>query len=302
MHKLLTLLLLLCTLCCFSQNHYELFQQYNTALLKKQNAKIKSVTGFFHSKDGKRKVSSYREFSAAGLPTTVVEYDANFDELNTIKITYTNFGQPLLVTTFEKGRKSSTSEFHYDPTNRLTYFKEYVYSSYDGQKMLSQKTIYNYHANKKVKSIITMNVSSVLPKQDTTEILSFDTSGLKTASYFQMAGYKNRVIYQWNPDQTEMKEYDYNNDSLQHATTHKYKAGLEIERVESDSNRLVAFWKYDKANRLIQTNAALYFTQDFTYNTKGYLMKENWTATFPELVKDDFFKIMMFNYEYKFRK
>lgn len=302
MRKFLTILLLLCSLFSFSQNNYDLFESYNTEVLKKQNSKVISVTGIRNSESGNRKIISYKEFSDAGLPTKIVEYDENSTELRTVEFVYTNFSRPLLINTFRNGKKLTTSEFHYDSTRRLQYFKDYVYSSLDGQKMLLWKTDYEYYNNNKIKSITKMEVSDVLPQKDTVEILFFDTLGVNTKSYFDMAGYTHYFTYQWNQDKTEMKECDYVGDSIQSTTIHKYKSDLEIERYEIGSKKPLVFWKYDNQSRLIQTNAALYVTQDLIYDVNGYLIKESWTATFPELVKGGDSKIMKLTYKYKFRK
>jgi hypothetical protein len=302
MQKFLTFFLLLCTLSCFSQSEYDLFESYNSEFLKKQNSKIKSVTGFRNLKGGLQKITSYKEFSAVGLPTKIVEYDENSNELRTVEFIYTSFGRPLLINTFKKDKKIATSEFYYDSSRSLHYYKDYVYSSLDGKKMLLWKTDYEYYSNKKVKAIIKMEVSDILPKRDTVEILYFDASGAKTKSYFDMAGYKQYTTYQWNQGKTEMKESEYSGDSIQSTTIHKYKGVYEIERSEIGSNKPLVFWKYDNQNRLSQTNASIIITQDLVYDVKGYLINESWTANFPELVKDNDSKIMRFTYEYKFRK
>jgi YD repeat-containing protein len=302
MQKYLAILFSLFSQTCFSQNAYELFESYNTEFLKKQNSKIISVTGFRNLNDSPQKIISYKEFSPAGLPTKIVEYDENSIELRTIEFIYTSSGQPSMINTFQNGKKFTTTEFYYDSVKILKYFKEYVYSSLDGNKMLLWKTDFEYYHNKKSKTILKLEVSDVLPKQDTVEIIFFDTSGVKTKSYFDMTGYRQTRIYKWNQDKTEMTEYDYNADSLQSTILHKYKGEYEIERSENGSDRPVLFWKYDKKNRLTQTNSAIFFSQDFTYDSEGYLVKEIWTAAFPELVKDNDFKKMPFRYEYKFRK
>ena len=302
MQKFLTFFLLLSTLSSFSQSDYDLFESYNSEFLKKQNSKIKSVTGFRSLKSGLLKINSYKEFSDFGLPTKIVEYDENSNELRTLEFIYTSFRRPFLINTFQKGKKFTTSEFHYDSTKSLQYFKDYVYSSLDGQKMLLWKKGYEYYSNKKVKTIMKMEVSDILPKQDTMEILYFNTGGIKTKSYFDMAGFKQYITYQWNQEKTEMKECEYNGDTLEKTTIHKYKGEFEIERYEVGKKDALVFWKYDKQNRLIQTNASIIMTQDFGYDVKGYLVKESWTANFPELVRDSDYKIMRFIYEYKFRK
>src|SRR5688572_12080771 len=237
MQKFLTIFLFLCSLSCFSQSDYDLFESYNTEFLKKKNSKIKSVTGFRDSNDTLPKISSYKEFSAVGLPTKIVEYDENSNELRTIEFIYTNSALLSAINTFENGKKFTTSEFYYDSAKKVKYFKDYVYSSSDGNKILLWKTDFEYYDNKKLKTIIKMEVSGVLPKRDTVEMLFFDTSGVQTKSYFDMSGYKHYFIYQWNQDKTEMKEYDYSDDSIQSIITHKYIGEYEIERVESDSNK-----------------------------------------------------------------
>jgi YD repeat-containing protein len=300
MQRIILFLILLSSLTSFCQNEYDFFESYNTEELLAKNRRINSVTELRQVKTNSWKVNSYIEFSIKGLPAKTITYDENGIKTRTVEFVYNSQGQLSIIKTFEKDKITGATEFDYTPGKLVNRYKDYVYSSYDGEKMALWETNFAYNSNRTIKQITRMVVSDIRKTRDTIEVNYFDTSGIKVKQYYNFAGPKENILFQWNPDKTDMKEVHIKNDTISNIVTHKYQGKHEIERLDDSNEESRIYWKYDKQNRKIETNEALLFVERLTYNTNGYLISKSWTVTFP--VKKGDPEILRFKYVYKFRK
>lgn len=186
-----------------------------------------------------------------------------------------------------------------NPLGQIISYIDYVYSSYDGEKMFVWQTNLEYNSNGTLSKSIKMEGY----KKDTSEINFYDTSGVKTKSLWHQGGLRTtKIEYNWNKDRTEMNEIHYENDSTTYITiTHKYKDNKEVEKIDPGTSPKPFYWKYDSFGRVVETNEQFFYVQYFKYNQDGYLESKIINVLFSDSDEKDLPKKIQFKYEYQFR-
>jgi YD repeat-containing protein len=298
MSKLFLTFFLLVSFPAFSQFDYELFENYNKGLTKEHNKKLISVIEYQQDKNQWTK-TSLQQFNSLGLPTTLFQYDQKGQEIRKKEFIYDSTGQISKIESYESGKHEQSTEFKLNTFGQIILYSDYVYSSYDGEKMFLWKTIIEYNSNKTIKKIVKLE----WPKEDTVEINFFDISGIKTKAIWNHEGLTtSRIEFIWNNDSTEMKEVNYDHDFKPYNTiVHKYKGKKEIEKTDPSTSPKPFYWKYDSDGRVTETNEQFFYVQYFEYNQDGNLTKKTLNVLFSDSEEKDLPKKIYFKYEYQYR-
>ena len=298
MNKLLLTVFLLTSFQAFAQFDYDLFKSYTQKTTQERNKEIINVTEYQQDKELWIK-TSLQQFNLRGLPTTLIQYDQHGKEAHKKKFVYDSVECISKVEGYKNGTHEETTEFQVNSSRQIISYTHYVYSSYDGEKMLVWKTILEYNPNGTIKKTVKLEGD----KKDTVEINFYDTAEILTRSLWNQGGLRTtKIEYIWNKNKTEMKEVHYENDSTAYNTiTHKYIDGKEIEKVDSLTSRQPFYWKYDDRGRIIETNEQFFYIQYFHYNQDGYVTTKIINVLFSDSDEKNLPKKIQFKYEYKFR-
>ncbi|HXB44145.1 MAG TPA: hypothetical protein VNV85_08825 [Puia sp.] len=298
MNKFLLTVFLLASFQAFPQFDYELFKSFNGNKTKELNKKLISATEYKQDKNVWIKISLQR-FNLQGLPTTLIKYDELGKEAQKKEFVYDSAQSILKIEGYKNGVREETTEFEINSARQIISYTDYVYSYYDGKKILVWKTILEYNPNGRIKKTIRLEGD----KKDPVETNFYDTSGILAKSLWNLGGLRTtKIEYIWNSDSTEMKELHYENDSTTYNTiTHKFKDRKEIKKIDSLASTQPFYWKYDDNGRIIETNEQLFYVQYFQYGLSGYLTNKTINVLFSDSGEKDLPKKIEFKYDYKFR-
>lgn len=298
MNKLLLIILLLTSFQTFAQFDYDLFKSYTANTVQEHNKKVSDVTEYQQEKKIWVK-TSVQQFNLQGLPTILIQYDQQGKEAIKKDFVYDTVQCISQIETYKNGKHEETTEFEINSLRQIISYTDYVYSSYDGEKMLVWKTILEYNHNG------TINKTTKLEgnKKDTVETDFYNEVGVLTKSLWNQGGLRTtKIEYIWTNDSTEMKEVHYENDSTTYNTiTHNYKDRKEIKKIDPVTSPQPFYWKYDDKGRVIETNEQYFYVQYFRYDTNGYLTNKTINVLFSDSDEKDLPKKIEFKYEYKFR-
>jgi hypothetical protein len=287
------------TLQTFGQSDYELLQSYLNK--PEQNKLVASITELHLQNNKTWKKNYVQQFNLQGLPTLLIRYGEKDEELEKKAFIYDNKNHISKMETYKGGKHQGTAAFETNSSGQVISCTEYVYSSYDGEKMFLWKTIFDYYPNHAIEKSIRVEGKT---KQDTVEINFYDTSGVKTKSLWNMGGLRTtKIEFIWNNDKSEMKELHCENDTTIYTTiVHKYKNSKEVERMDPSTSSQPFYWKYDSNGRIIETNEAFYYVTYNEYDISGRLKNKTWNVLFSDGPKNDLPKKFYFKYEYQLRK
>ncbi len=298
MSKLFLTILLLTSFKAFSQFDYDLFKSYTDNTTQDRNKKIIDATEYQQEKKIWIK-TSLQQFNLDGLPTILIQYDQQGKEAIKKEFVYNSVQCISKIETYKNGTHEETTEFDKNSLQQIISYTDYVYSSYDGKKMLVWKTMLEYNSNGTIKKTIKLESD----KKDTAETDFYNKVGVLTKSLWNQSGLRTRkIVYIWNNDSTEMKEEHYENDSTIYNTiTHDYKERKEIKKIDSLTSPQPFYWKYDEKGRVVETNEQYFYVQYFRYDTAGYPTNKTINVLFSDSDEKDLPKKIEFRYEYTFR-
>ena len=258
-----------------------------------------SVTEYKKIDTSKWEKISFETFTPLGLPLLSIQFDEQGKEKEKQIVGYNPSGILINIITYKNGKMTDTMETKQDSSGKITFAREFVYSSADGKKIPVKDTYFEYYSNGKLKKRTEL---SGYPS-DTNSIYYCDTSGIATRTNWRSSpGLRTTQIdYLWNSERTEMKELHHQSDGTVYNTiVHKYKNNLEIEKIDSLTMIIPFYWKYDKKNRLIETNANVFYTLLLEYDNSGYPIHK----TLKNIIYDsgEAPEKIEYKYEYKFRK
>lgn len=166
MKNKLTLILILFPILGFCQFDYDLFISYKTNL--EQNKRLLSITEYQLDTVGKKQLSAKTYFNRFGLPDSLLQFSSN--NVTSKKVLKYNDSKLISIETYKGDTHEASAEFDYNGKDQITSYTDYVYSSYDGEKLLVYYTELTYHQNGSVKKLIKMSNF----KKDTIEIAEFN--------------------------------------------------------------------------------------------------------------------------------
>lgn len=299
MSKLFLIILLFTSFQAFAQFDYDLFKNYTEAATQQRDKKITSVTEYVQEKGQWVKASS-QQFNVKGLPTFIIKFDEQGNEVQKKEFIYDPTGSISKIEGYNNGTHETTTEFDINSLQQIISYTDYVYSSYDSEKLVVWRSMLEYNLNGTIKESIKLQGDN----KDTVEVDFYNTNGVLTKSLWHQGGLRTtKILYVWNRDSTEMKEAHYENDSTVYTTiTHKYKGGKEIARIDPSTSPKPFYWKYDDKGRLIETDEQFFYVQYFQYNPEGFVTKKTINVLFSDSDEKDLPKKIQFKYEYEFRK
>ena len=239
-----------------------------------------------------------QRFNSHGLPTSLIQYDRQANEAQKKEFIYDSVGNISKIEGYKNGTHDETTEFDINSLRQIISYTDYVYSSYDGEKMLVWKTMLEYNPNGAIKRTIKLEGN-----RDTVETDFYNAHGVLTKSLWHQEGLRTtKILYLWNQDSTEMKEVHYEDDSTIYNTiTHKYKGGKEIQKIDPVTSQQPFYWKYDDKGRLIETNEQFFYVQYLQYNQEGYIIKKIIKIVFSDSDNEGAPKKIQLRYEHVFR-
>jgi len=297
MSKFFLTILLLTSVQGFAQFDYDMFKNYTEVTTQERNKKLISTTEYQQDK-GQWIKTSLQQFNSHGLPTTLIQYDQQANEAQKKEFIYDSVGNILKIEGYKNATHYETTEFDINSSKQITSYTDYVYSSYDGEKMLVWKTMLEYNPNGTLKRTIKLEGN-----KDTVEIDFYNNHGVLTKSLWHQEGLRTtKILYLWNQDSTEMKEVHYEDDSTIYNTIkHKYKGGKEIQKIDPVTSQQPFYWKYDDKGRLTETNEQFFYVQYFQYNQDGYITNKIIKIIFSDSGNEGLPKKIQMKYEYVFR-
>ena len=266
-NKTLLIIFLLFPHFIYSQFDYETFKSFKAK--QEKNKSLKSIFAFEIKGKNERQMISKIYFNQVGLPDSIIQFREGTKYIKKI-FQYGN-GQISKIETFRKGELDETTEFDLDEKRRIKNYTEYVYSSYDGKKLVTFKTILHYYQNGNIRKKIKLRGHRL----DTNTVSTFHEDGRPLFTYYSNTGKTVKKAFVWNDDLSEMKELNYEkNNTVYDTVLHFYKNKLEIKRIDNITSKKPLFWKYDGQHRLIETNQNVFIIQYFEYNKSGFLIKQ----------------------------
>ena len=284
----------------FAQFDYELYISMTTSNSLFQNKRFTRVTEFRSEKKGSRTKLSEQHFLKEGFPSSIIGFDEQGQITDKKDFLYESTNRIKSIETYKNTKLYSSTEFETNQLGQILSCTEYVYSSFDNEKLFLWKTFIDYNSNGTLKKTIKLESD----KKDTTEVVFYDKYGIKTKEIWNKSGLRTRKIeYVYSNDSTEMLQKEYENDTtIYNTVTHKYKNKKEIERIDPTTSSKPFYWKYDKSGRVIKTNESLYFLLYNDYNTDGSLKNKTMKVLFTDSGADNLPKNIVFTYEYENRK
>ena len=297
MRGILATLLLLISTQTFAQFDYELYLSLTTPSSMSQNRKFSSVTEFQSEKKGNRTKVAEQHFFKEGFPSSIISFDQQGQVNEKKDFLYESTNRIKSINTFKGTKLYSSTEFETNQLGQVLCFTEYVYSSYDNEKLFLWKTFLDYNSNGTLKKTIKLEGD----KKDTTEIVYYDNFGIKTKEIWNKSGLRTKKIeYVYNNDSTEMLQKEYEDDkTIYNTITHKYKNKKEIEKLDPATSNKPFYWKYDSYGRMIETNESFYSVVYNEYNKDGSLNNRTMKILFTDSGVDNFPNEMVFTYEYE---
>jgi hypothetical protein len=256
MRKLLITILLFTTLQTFAQFDYELFVGSTTTESLKQNIKLNSITEYQSENIGEKTKISVQQFLKNGFPLIISQFNPQGQIVIRKDFQYDSLEHIKSIETYNGETHESSTEFELNQYGQIINYTEYVYSSYDGEKIFVWKTFLEYNPNMTIKKTIKQEGF----EKDTSEVNFYNAYGVKTLALWNTSGLRTtKIEYKYNKDSTEMLEKHFENDSTIYTTIiHKYKDKKEIEKLDPTTSEKPFYWKYDKLGRVIETNEAFF--------------------------------------------
>lgn len=259
-------------------NGQNLYDQYKTDLNNPQRREhselIKILT--YQQPDGKaRQLDNTFVFNSDGSPSRL-QFFNDTAEVKRIDFRYTN-NRLDSIEEFHYASKYLIAEIRYGQNDSVSQVLESVFSSYDNEKLLSHAYQYFYYPQGSIKQVLMLEGS----KPDTIEILNYDQRGNQITSFTNNSGLTTRrTEFIWNKDSSVCREVNYNRENKPYNIVESiFQNGRIIKRTDPGTSPNPSYWKYDSLNRVIETNSAVFFVQNITYDQEGRMSKRLMTET-----------------------
>ncbi len=295
MRIVIKIIIFLTTLQSYAQSQFEQYMRLTTKETLLQHQKINTLTEYEVKKNGKKVKNVVQKFLKNGYPASMFQYDAKGKIIANREFLYDTLGQIKSIESYIKDIHESSIEFELNHLGQIIAYTDYGYSTYDGEKILSSKTILEYNPNLTIKKSIELEGN-----RDTSMIDFYNDFGVKTKSIWNIKLRTTKVEYSYNNDSTEMLEKHYENDTTIYATIiHRYKDKKEVERIDPTISRMPFYWKYDNYGRVIETNEAFFYKTYYKYNSDGLTTNRSIEVLFLDSEMKDDPKKVEFIYEYQ---
>lgn len=279
------------------QSRYEQFKEYFSDSLRQQNKNFTCIKTYQQKTGDIKHLMKVEYFNAEGLPTTIKQID-DTAEVERNDFTYKD-GKLITIEEFQKKNNFLIAEIAYDKDGLVKRVSESVFSSSTNEKLPTHDYNYLYYPNKQLKQIYVFEGE----KADTVEIKNFNDKGQQITSFMNYGGLTTkRIEFTWNKDSTESKETHFDNENKAYNTiVSKFKNKLIIQRIDKSTSPTPFYWKYNKLNKVTETNSGTFYIQNYFYNEKGLLIKQ--TMTIDEKFNyNNFPKTIVATYDYMVRK
>jgi len=256
------------------QNHYEQFKEYFSDSLKERNKNFSCIKTYQQKKGDKKHLFNIIYFNSNGLPAGIQRVDDTI-EIDRSDFTYKD-GKLFSIEEFQTKDKFLIAELNYTDDGLIKTVSESVFSSLTKEKLPARNYNYLYYTNGQLRQVYVFEGS----KTDTAEIQNFDIRGHQTTSYMNYDGLTTkRIEFIWNKDSTECKEIHFNDENKAYNTViSTFRNNLIIKKIDQSTSPIPFYWKYDKHNRLVETNSGMFYTQNYFYDEKGLLIKQSMTV------------------------
>lgn len=283
---------------CFSGYSQDGYEKYLFAKKsQKENAKVKSRTVYIRDDSSKWKRVFFTEY-LKGMPREIIQYDhADSIESRKTEFSYKVNGNISKIDSYKEGNKESSLEFELNSNNQIASYSVYIYNKETAEKIVFEKTYFEYYPNHILHKMITIDTSSILHTGDTIEISEYNSAGVEAYRFRHFAGPVMKTKFIWNANKTEMQEANFSDDTLSYTIFHYYEDDKEIKRIDKSISKIPIYWKYDKKGRVVETNELLYFKTENFYGEQ-YLIRSINTQIFPLNGQEP--RTMELKYEYIF--
>ena len=297
MRKFITTILFLTSIHGYAQFDYEIFTNLTNKENLIQHKKINTIIEYQSEQNGKKTKTVVQQFLKNGYPNFIYQFDKQGQITAKKEFAYDTLGNIKSIETYQNELHNSSTEFEVNKAGQIISYKEYVYSSYDGEKTSLWNTIIEYNPNLTIRKSIKKEGSI----EDTAEVNFYNDYGIKTKTILNMSGLLTiKIEYAYNKDSTEMMEKHYENDTSIYTTIiHRYKDNKEVEKIDSATSQMPFYWIYDELGRVIETNEAFFHKTYYKYNSEGFITNKKLEVLFSDSDMIDIPKEIEFNYEYQ---
>lgn len=283
---LLSIFIVLSCLPIFSQFNFPETESY-----ARQDTNLASVTELRLKGDGSWRKTAFEQFNK-GKKELRIEYDKEGEESNKKLFAYDQDDHLIQCVNYANNKLGISYEFAWD-NGLQRLITSYITSNSTGEKKCINKIYFYHNPNRTLKKTISTSGTPT----DTLQICVYDSTGV--LQQVTNSG-KKSMEYKWNEDKTEMQELHFKNDSIYKTVIYKFKDKEIVEKSDSTHWPKPVYWKYDKKDRLIETNEQLYYISYFSYGKKGWMTKAKHVPTLKE-DKAHASKPICFKYEYEFK-